>query len=239
MFSKQKINLLTNKKVKSYLSYAIGEIVLIVIGISIAVYINDVVESNNQEKLLSTIFTTISNDLKTDLQEVDIILRNYDQYKPYFDYVLDSLEAGRAMKDCPNCPNVLTSAIPFSIRDRGYQQLVNYKEYNLENTDSLIFRVSNFYSSYTRLTKIVNDLILEDTNDNLDYLKVNYPYFKDLFTTKENPNRMDFFENNIEFVNRVAMCEVLDYSNHVQLLESYKKDSKALLEQIKNRNNQY
>jgi hypothetical protein len=235
MFSKQKINLLKSKKVKSYISYAIGEILLIVIGISIAVYINDAVENNNQEKLLNTIFKTISSDLETDLQEVDIILQSYERFEPYFDYVLDSLDVGRSMKDCPNCPNVLTSAIPFSIRNRGYQQLLNYKAYNLENTDSLIFKVSNFYASYTKLTEIVNELILEDTNENLDYLKVNYPYFKDLFTTKENPNRMDFFENNIEFVNRVAMREVLDYSNHVQLLESYKKDAKDILDQIRNR----
>jgi len=233
MFSKLKINFLKHNKVKSYLSYAFGEVVLIVIGISIAVFINNYIEQQNQEKLLGTILTNITSDLETDLQEVDIILDNYKQMEPLFDFVLDSLDAGKSIKECPNCPSVLTSAIPFSIRTRGYQQLVNYKEYNLQNTDSLIFSISNFYSSYLKLTQIVNDMILEDTNDNLNYLKVNYPYFKDMFSTDSHPNRMDFFEDNMEFVNRVALRDILDYSNHVQLLESYKKDSKDVLDNIR------
>ena len=237
MFSKQKINLLSNKKLKSYLGYATGEILLIVIGISIAVYINDIVERSNQEKLLNTILTNISSDLNTDIREVDIILNIYESQEPLFDFILDSLDMGKTMKDCQTCPNIITSATPFSIRNRGYQQLVNYKEYNIEHTDSLIFNISNFYSSYQKLTEVVNELILDDTNENLDYLKLNYIHFKDMYSNKEVPNRMDFFENNFEFVNRVALREVLSYSNHVQVLKSYKRDSEGLLEDIQNRLN--
>ncbi|MBS3739010.1 MAG: hypothetical protein KGY51_08470 [Psychroflexus sp.] len=50
MFSKIKIDLLKNKKVKGYLSYAKGEIVLIVIGISIAVNINNVIDAKKKGK---------------------------------------------------------------------------------------------------------------------------------------------------------------------------------------------
>lgn len=217
------------------MSYAIGEVLLIVIGISIAVYINDVVEQRNQEKLLNTILNTISSDLNTDIREVDIILDNYERQKSMFDFVLDSLEAGKSMKDCPSCPNIITRAIPFSIRNRGFQQLVNYKESTIENADSLVFDISNFYSSYQKLTEIVNQLILDDTNENLDYLKLNYVHFKDMFSTKDVADRMDFFEGNYEFVNRVALREILTYSNHVQLLESYKRDSEGLLEDIRKR----
>jgi hypothetical protein len=136
------------------------------------------------------------------------------------------------MKDCLYCPQVLTNAMPFSLRTRGYQQLNDFKEDRINNTDSLIFNISNFYNSYTKLTEVVNKLLLDDTDDNLNYLKVNYEYFRYLFTDKEIDGRMDFFENNIEFVNRVALREILNYANHVQLLESYKEDSKSLLEDI-------
>lgn len=232
MFSKQKIKLINSNKLKKYLLYALGEIILIVIGISIAVLINNLVEKNKQEKALNTILLIISNDLEADLQEVDIVLKNYEAQESLFSFVLDSLDAGRSMRDCIYCPQALTNATPFSLRTRGFQQLVNYKEDKVNNTDSLIFNISNFYNSYSKLTEIVNKALLDDTHENLNYLKVNYQHFKYLFRDKNIPGKMDFFENNTEFVNRVALREILNYANHVQLLESYKKDALGLLEEV-------
>ena len=235
MFSKQKIRLLNHHKLKKYLLYALGEIILIVIGISIAVLINNKVEKNKQEQVLQTILINISNDIETDLTEVDIVLDRYEDQEKLFNFILDSLDNGRSIKDCIYCPNVLTNVIPFSLRTRGYQQLSNFKEDNLNRTDSLIFNVSNFYNSYTKLTEVVNTMLLEDTNDNLNYLKINYPHFKDWFTDRGIDNSLGFFENNTEFVNRVALREVLNYANHVSLLESFKRDASGLLEDIKTR----
>ncbi len=235
MFFKQKIGFLESSKFKNYIAYALGEVLLIVIGISIAVIINNYVEKNNQQKLLNSIFATIENDINSDLLEVDVILDNYEKMEPLFDFVLDSLDQGNSMKDCLRCPAVLTSVMPFTMHTRGYQQLLNYKAYNLSHSDSLIFDVSNFYSSFKKLSDIVNEMLLEDTNENLDYLKLNYVHFKDMNTSKDILGRMDFFENNIQFVNRVALREVYNYANHVQLLESYKKESNSLLKEIKKR----
>jgi hypothetical protein len=235
MFSKQKIRLLNHYKLKKYLLYALGEIVLIVIGISIAVLINNKVEKNRQDRILKTILTNISNDISTDLKEIEIILDGYERQEKLFSFVLDSLDAGKSIKDCIYCPQVLTSATPFSLRTRGYQQLSSFKEDNFNSTDSLIFDTSNFYNSYSKLAEVVNNMLLDDTHENLNYLKVNYPHFKDLFTDKDIEGRMDFFENNTEFVNRVALREILNYANHVSLLESFKKDASGLLEDIKTR----
>jgi hypothetical protein len=235
MFSKQKLNLLNNNKLKKYLFYALGEIILIVVGISIAVFINNKVEKNRQDRILKTILTNISNDISTDLKEIEIILDGYERQEKLFSFVLDSLDAGKSLKECIYCPHVLTSATPFSLRTRGYQQLSSFKEDNYNTTDSLIFDTSNFYNSYTKLAEVVNNMLLDDTHENLNYLKINYPHFKDLFTDKEIKGRMDFFENNTEFVNRVALREILNYANHVSLLESFKIDASGLLEDIKTR----
>jgi len=235
MFSKLKINFLTHNQLKNYLAYAIGEIVLIVIGISIAVFINKYIEQNKQQELLQTILVNIKKDLNTDISEIDVILENYEQSEQLFAFVLDSLDAGRSIKDCIYCPQALTNAMPFSLRTRGYQQLKDFKEDRVNNTDSLIFNISNFYTSYTKLTEVVNELLLEDTRENLHYLKVNYEHFRYLFTDKKIEGRMDFFVDNTEFMNRVSLREILNYSNHVQLLESYKIDSKDLLADINKR----
>lgn len=232
MFSKLKINSLTNQKFRSYLTYAVGEIILIVIGISIAVFINGLVEDQKQSRLLSTILVNIKNDMELDLKDLQSYYDIYESQENLYEFVLDSLDNGRSIEECRKCINLITSSSPFTIRTRGFRQLANYKEFKMNSSDSLIFRISNFYSSYERQVDMVNGLLLDNMNDNLNYLKINYPYFKDMFSSKFDKTKLSFFNDNSEFKNRVALGEILSFANHLQLLKSFDEEAKSLLSDI-------
>lgn len=60
----------------AYSRYAIGEIVLVVIGILIALQINNWNESQKQEQNLKVIHQVIVDDLESDNLEIDSILTN-------------------------------------------------------------------------------------------------------------------------------------------------------------------
>jgi hypothetical protein len=232
MFSKLKMNSLVNQKFRRYLIYAIGEIVLIVIGISIAVIINNRVEEQKQKNLLNSILVNIKNDMELDLNDLKSYYDIYESQEELYKFVLDSLDNGRSIEDCRPCINLITSSSPFNIRTRGFQQLVNYKEFKLNSSDSLVFRISNFYASYEKQVDMVNGLLLDNMNDNLNYLKINYPYFKDMFSNKFDKTKMSFFNDNSEFKNRVALGEILSFANHLQLLKSLDEDAKQILSDI-------
>lgn len=59
-----------NQKSSKYLSYAIGEIVLVVIGIYIAVQINNWNEDRKEQKTLSALIELLKGDLNEDLIEL-------------------------------------------------------------------------------------------------------------------------------------------------------------------------
>lgn len=235
MFSKLKINFLQNNKINSYFKYAIGEIILIVIGISIAVLINGFIENQKQKKLLDNIFVNVKSDLELDMKDLKSYFDIYDQQEKYYDFVLDSLDQTKTIEDCSRCYSIITSSSPFNNRTKGYLQLTNYKEFNLDTSDSLVFLTSNFYATYTKEIEVVNQLLLDNMNDNLNYLKLNYPYFKDVFSMDFDTTKLSFFNNNMEFKNRVALGEVLSYANHVPLLKSYKTNAEKLILDIENR----
>jgi sensor domain CHASE-containing protein len=73
IFRKIRQQLLTENKFSKYLIYAIGEIILVVIGIMIALSINNWNEGRKKKETLNNIYTTIKQDLETDLLNIDKI----------------------------------------------------------------------------------------------------------------------------------------------------------------------
>jgi hypothetical protein len=70
-FRKIRQNLLSEGKTGKYLKYAIGEIILVVIGILIALQINNWNINNQQEKLETKYLKEIRNNLKSDLPDIN------------------------------------------------------------------------------------------------------------------------------------------------------------------------
>ena len=62
-------------KTGKYLKYAIGEIILVVIGILIALQINNWNETNKNEREQIVFLNNLKNDLKNDLMQLDQILK--------------------------------------------------------------------------------------------------------------------------------------------------------------------
>ena len=71
-FRKIRQKLLSENKFSRYLIYAIGEIVLVVFGILIALQINNWNEKQKQKKQLDSIYITVQQNLKTDLKNIKI-----------------------------------------------------------------------------------------------------------------------------------------------------------------------
>ena len=89
-FRKIRQKLLSENKFSKYLIYAIGEIILVVIGILIALSINNWNETKKQEQRAIIYANKIINDIETDLKNVDSLVvigqRNIKEIENYFNY---------------------------------------------------------------------------------------------------------------------------------------------------------
>jgi hypothetical protein len=65
--------MLDDNKPMKYIRYAIGEIVLVVIGILIALQINNWNEENNQKQVLNGILQSIANGVQSHLRELSLL----------------------------------------------------------------------------------------------------------------------------------------------------------------------
>ena len=76
-FRKIRQNMIKENRVSKYMLYAIGEIILVVIGILIAIQINNKNEENKIEDEMNGIYQSIVDELEADIQTLDKILPDY------------------------------------------------------------------------------------------------------------------------------------------------------------------
>ena len=73
-FRKTRYDLMEQNKTGKYIKYAIGEIVLVVIGIMIALSINNWKEDLDDEKFISRIFYSIEKEMKSNEVEFNAVM---------------------------------------------------------------------------------------------------------------------------------------------------------------------
>lgn len=234
MFKTIKQKLLSQNNVGRYLSYAAGEVILIVIGILVAVSINNWNEERQQKKVVNGIFAVLINDIKEDTAEVSQILDFYNKKKSTFLKIAYDTLTNKEISECDLCPTLISSREVLSINKRGINQLNEYNNYTLGNQDSLIFDLVNFYARLTDEVENHNDLITDDVVGNLVYWRDNYPWFTSSMQGRLKKEDWSYFGSQ-EFKNRVAFHYVLIYENYFYFLQTFQQDSKIILKKLNER----
>lgn len=91
--------MLVENKFSKYLLYAIGEIVLVVIGILIAVSINNLNERNRKSVVDSLLLNEIKHNLETDLEYITDESQAFEKYYRSQSYIIDWLESDLEFND--------------------------------------------------------------------------------------------------------------------------------------------
>ena len=91
--------MLTENKFSKYLIYAIGEIVLVVIGILIALGINNWNEQKKNDEAESEYYCRILQDLELDKQKINEIIATYDNRIRVSKEILLELDSGKKNKN--------------------------------------------------------------------------------------------------------------------------------------------
>ena len=102
IFNRIRKDLLFTQKFRKYLVYAVGEIILVVVGILIALQINNWNEKRKKVNEFRDIVSTIRQDLVLDTTEISLAMEAYAEKRPVYQKVLNG-SAGLVVKIMPKC----------------------------------------------------------------------------------------------------------------------------------------
>jgi hypothetical protein len=229
-FRKIRQNLLMENKTGTYFKYAIGEIVLVVIGILIALSINNWNETNKNEREQIVFLNNLKNDLKNDLIQLDQILKLQKEKLSTVNELKDQLLSIKDFEKIEQLFVKLTSDNDTYFPNTGsYTTSVSSGKMASLNPSSLRIAITNLYERY--YYKLIYNGEFYDKKLN-EVLSSQGKFFNTL-TLKLNSK--DVIEDS-EFVNLITMW-FIENSIYVRKGEETKSEILNVLKLVEQRLN--
>ena len=234
IFRRARQQLIKENNVSSYLIYAIGEIALVMIGILLALQVNNWNETRKTKKQLNSILKTVSLDLQRDTITANGVVRFYDTIKKKSDFIIQKKLNRDNYKDCPECRSLVSIYQPFVIQNKGYELLKAYSNNNEVKNDTLVTNITQFYTTFETLIEDSNAFIKEEVFNNIETFKEK-DWFVDWTLGKYSEKMIIFFTESEEYRKMVAANDILAGKNHKLFVDMYNKNAKKLIAKLEER----
>lgn len=224
-------NLFSSNKISKYLFYAIGEILLVVLGILIALQVNNWNESNKNEQEQIVFLKNLETDLNNDLKQLDYILSFQKEKLERINQLKDLMLFDKDFKKIEDVFTKIqaTSNDTYFPNTGSYTTAVSSGKIASLQPSSLKIAITNLYERYYyRL--IYNGEVYDKRNDEVALRRGK---FYNKLTGKL--NGPDVIENS-EFANLITIL-IYDNSTYVKLGNATRDEIVKVLEQIDNRLN--
>ncbi len=232
LFNKSRFKMLQGKRLSNYIVYALGEIILVVIGILIALWINNwnkeqqIATANNdlQEKVLA--------QLDRDINAIEDFSKELNILDQYFLKLLKRAHDSTLVNE-----NKMISAVLFDVKDLGLsKQSVNWIDAaQLDNSKAseMLVNVSQMYKLYFKNIDDIETFIYKKTTSNLEYLEATQSWYTALITDLNcNADCSDYLLNDPSHHARIASLRLLYIDNYAELVRAFYFDLKHYKEQL-------
>lgn len=226
--------LIKEHKFKNYILYAIGEVLLVMIGILLALQVNNWNEKRKVKIQFNNTLQTISNDLASDTLVATNIIKFYENSQKNSKRIINREITKDNFRECPSCGSLITIYLPYNIQTRGYDIFKKITSQNTEKKDSLLIDISQMYSIFIPNLNKSNERLENEVLKNLESLKT-HSWFVDWTQQKVNPEMIDYFTSSEDYRKKVAAHDVLTTRNHLALVKAYKLNAINILDRIEKR----
>ncbi len=228
-FRKIRQNLLSEGKTGKYLKYAIGEIVLVVIGILIALSLNNWNQNITFKNELKQIIIEVHNDLNQDLLYLNEEINNVKIFNNNIDNILNN---GNKMSidSLLNAITKVHSVTSFVPVNFGHNKLNKHPRTDILS-DSLLNNLTIYYSKFSSQMNNTSfeGLSMYSLNLFRDYLiKYGFPLTNMNLERPKDLSTLNYIINDIEFI---GILRNNKYNRSVQLsgfIEARKQVEKSL-----------
>ena len=230
-FRKIRYDLMEKNKTRKYLKYAIGEIVLVVIGILIALSINNWNETRKQKETTNSIYVIVKEDLINDISEIDFILKYHNEVrKPSFETVLNTKLTKEDWLKNPQYISVLGGFKDFSINQRGSELLKNQSNLIANTKQNLASEINLFYNQHlVEIDVAIDELMLENIDINKNLKK--YDWFSSFLLHNKMEGVIDYISNNPSARNGITLYYMI-FNVYAQELKNFSENAKKLIIKI-------
>jgi hypothetical protein len=248
-FRKIRYDLMEKNNTGKYLKYAIGEIVLVVIGILIALQINSWNENKGNQKLEKKYLNGIIQDLQVDAESYQSTSKGLSLQMVAINKILSSIKDPKVEGNSELGMNMATALLLYhiSLQSTTFDDLKSSGKLNLVTSDKIRQQILEYYRNFnsTIQTESVNSNFIRDISSgiyvkelDLNSIVQNYPLSTPIFEIDDLDSQFLNAKKNDpvvkEFVNVLSFRHLLSQSN----IKNYEEGLEQAI-QLKNDINHY
>lgn len=234
-FRKIRQNLFQEKKIGRYLVYAFGEVALVIIGIMIAVSLNNLNETKKQDKKIQATLRQVQSELTNTIEASKSVIEFY-RVKDSLIYVFLNNELTKDDLSNPKNAALLRISNNYNallIQDDGFINLMLQSERLTEKYDSLSIYLKNVYGRYKDNLEVFIELTRETALETINYQKDNYAWYTDVGFKGETPDEfLNYVLNDKHYKNSLTKYSIIAMSNFIPSLIQLRVSSIALVRRI-------
>jgi len=231
--------MLSENRIGKYLLYAIGEIVLVVIGILIALNLNNRNAQRKTEAKIESIFSDIMEELSSDIEKTTFIMRYYTRRDSMIYLVLNNKITAKDYENnkipSPFTWNLTGWHSMVNLTNDGYNNLIAYLDAIPSNYNEVLKDLNDLYSSRKKAVDVFDQGMGEMIEKNKDFQKRNYSWYAFRNET-DRKNKLEYLLNDFRYINEVEEYRNKALNNHLRhsinyrlkAIECYKKIAKLL-----------
>ena len=197
--------LLNSNKVTTYLLYAVGEIILVMIGILLAVQIDDWNEHRKTEIKIESLLREVQDDLALDIVRANEVLDFFNVKDSLVNLALRSQLTIEDYKNPESRPlrTLTTSAMHVSIHDNGYKKLMEQSDNIQPKFQELVDLLNEMYGYQKYEIDMDDERINLLTDRNHDFYSDTKPWFYKLNDTELDDEAIDYYMNDPLYKNKL------------------------------------
>ncbi len=221
LFRKSKMSTLKRNRFGRYLTYVIGEILLVVVGILIALSINNFSERRKQEGRLRNIFLTFQKDIENDIADIDRVLEYYGGNQVAFRQIMDGSMNKTQFRECRDCTFLITGHNSFNIEIRGYEALKSFN--SAYDEDSLVNQIVQSMTASIENINAIDELIRESITKDLESWRDEHDWFSDFAQEIVSDDYIEFATTDQTYRNQASWRYILIYGNYMREVRTFRE----------------
>jgi len=224
-FRKIRQNLLSEGKTGKYFKYALGEIILVVIGILIALQINNNNEVRKNHKNVIENLKTIQQELLLDINKASEVIISYNIKDSLICRVLNSKVTATDYKKNSRYISLTTRNYLLKIHKNGFEKLESKIDILPEKYDKLFEKLNTIYLEEVPIIEMRNQLMRNYASSTKENYVKNYEWYIDYSFGKVNDESINYFMNDGFYKNTVARYRELLIDNLLISVQKFRENA--------------
>lgn len=223
-FRKIRQQLLSENKFSKYLLYAIGEVFLVIIGILIALNLNQRSEQRKIEAKIDTIFKNVLEELGQNIDNTNGLIKFYQIKDTIFNLVLNDKLTYNDYEN-PKIQGILSTTTLYgtvTLNRHAYDNLVlNMDEISIKYND-IVSELNILHTGNKKTVDDFSELTKNMVNNNILERSEKFEWYSFQGPPNKNEGFINYMLTNYTFKNKVKDFQTFGVGNHLRHTLKYK-----------------